>query len=679
MSRAATTAMRFAVGIGLAASVVPTAALADADGGARSVFAVGAGNRALAMGGAFVSISDDASAPVWNPGGLGFVQRMELQGTHASVGLIDLDEEFASFAMPSWRWGAAALSFRRFAVEGIEPRDDRNAIIGPDIADHESELKLSYGRSIADAWSVGGALSFRRHSLSGFTASGVGFDLGAISRPGLALGKDGEWATRLQVGAVVRNAVEPKIRLDREEVSDPATFQVGASYRYDLPHEIDVLGALDVEKSSKSAWSPLAGIEVGVLGHLALRTGWNPDRWTAGAGVQWRGVAVDYVLEDNELDTVHRLGVGLSFGLTVEESRVAALHAEEEAFRTRLAESFERRQHERIEELLRSAASLREANLDDDALEILAAVLALEPGHEGARNLQVEILKAQAAQLESSGDFASASILFGRALALVPHDPIASEGLNRCRAESARRTARSAHIRGLFDEALDAFSAGNLRTAEARLREILAVEPTDAEAKTLLGRTRVAIDARTRTLLDQARRVLAAGLPGEAEALADEVRKLDANAAGLTELVARIRAAERGKPGASEMAKAPASPRPGTVAPKSAALSKKKQKDLADLYRRGMTAMQEGKSDDALRYWELVWLGDPEYPGVTEHLKREYLLRGLESFSRGSLDEAVLLWEKALGVDPTDEKTIGYLARAREQVSRSREILGTKP
>ncbi len=667
----------------IAAFFLPASAFADADGGGRSVFAVGAGNRALAMGGAYVAISDDASAPVWNPGGLGFVQRMELQGSHASLGLIDVDEEFVSFALPSWRWGAAALSFRRFAVEGIEQRDDRNAVVGGDIDDEESEMKLSYGRGIGDAWSVGGALKVHRHSLAGFSASAVGLDLGVLARPGLALGKEGEWATRLRAGIAVRNAVEPKIRLDREEVSDPATVQVGASYRHDFPHSITALGALDVEKSSKSAWSPLAGIEVGVLEHLALRTGWNPDRWSAGAGVEWRGVKVDYVLEDNELDTLHRIGISLSFGLTVEESHLAAVRAEEEAFRARLAESFERRQKERVDELLRSAEALREADLEDDALEILAAVLALEPGHEGARTLQVEILKGQAAKLESSGDFASASILFGRALVLVPDDPDATTGLNRCRAEGARRAARSERIRTLFDEALDAFSAGNLRTAQERLRSILEVEPGDSEAKTLLARTRVAIDARTRGLLDQARRVLAAGLPGEAESLADEARKLDANAPGLAELVARIRAAERTKstPTAPSKATLLASPTPpaGAIAPKSAAVSKKKQKDLADLYRRGMTAMQEGRTDDALHYWELVWLGDSEYPGVAEHLKREYLLRGLESFSRGSLEEAILLWEKALGVDPKDEKTIGYLARAREQMSRSREILGTKP
>ena len=76
-------------------------------------------------------------------------------------------------------------------------------------------------------------------------------------------------------------------------------------------------------------------------------------------------------------------------------------------------------------------------------------------------------------------------------------------------------------------------------------------------------------------------------------------------------------------------------------------------------------------------YWELVWLADPAYMNVADFLKREYLLRGLESFSRGHLEDAVELWEKALKVDPADEKTLGYLQRAREQQMRTREILGS--
>src|SRR5436309_11514578 len=48
----------------------PLAASAAEDAGTRSVFAQGAGNRAVGMGGAFVGVADDASATMWNPAGL---------------------------------------------------------------------------------------------------------------------------------------------------------------------------------------------------------------------------------------------------------------------------------------------------------------------------------------------------------------------------------------------------------------------------------------------------------------------------------------------------------------------------------------------------------------------------------------------------------------------------------
>lgn len=669
----------------------PAAAIAEQDGGSQSVFAFGAGNRALAMGGAFAGVADDASASIWNPAGLGLLQQRELQVSHASVGDVDMDEQYASIAIPSWKWGGASATFRRFAVGGIEGRDDRNAIVPGEISDHQSEIKLSYGHELGEAWSVGGSFNVRRQSLAGFSTTGVGVDLGAIAKPGAFFDRESGWASRVRVGLALMNVVEPTLRLAQDEITDPILLRAGASYRHDW-NKVSLLSALDFEKSAKTGGMAKLGLESTVLEVLALRAGWNEGGWAAGAGVRWKGAAVDYVLEENEIETVHRFGLSYGFGLSVEESRQASLREEEERFRARLAESFESRQNERIAELLRSARAHLETKSYDEAMQILAAVVALDPGHAEARALQVECFKSEGAELEQAEDFANASILFRRALAIDPEDSTALAAHDRCRAENARRAARSEHIRELFDASLDAFSTGNLRKAEDQLRAILEVAPDDEEAKTLLRRTRVAIDSRARDLLEQANRVLDAGLPTEAEALADEVLALNPRASGLAELLQKIRRyeliehekeqeAERGK---AEEAKrleegAEASAPTVAIAPKLPALSKKKQKDLADLYKRGMTAMEEGRLDDALRYWELVWLGNPEYEGVADHLKREYLLRGLESFSRGSLDEAILLWEKALNVDPKDEKTIGYLARAREQLSRSREILGEKP
>jgi tetratricopeptide (TPR) repeat protein len=100
-------------------------------------------------------------------------------------------------------------------------------------------------------------------------------------------------------------------------------------------------------------------------------------------------------------------------------------------------------------------------------------------------------------------------------------------------------------------------------------------------------------------------------------------------------------------------------------------------KELDLLYRRGLAAMQQGRSDEAIRFWELVWSSSPRHAQVADYLKREYLTRGMEAFARGQLDEASAFWRRALRVDPTDARASGYLERAQKQLSRTREILGS--
>jgi cytochrome c-type biogenesis protein CcmH/NrfG len=92
-----------------------------------------------------------------------------------------------------------------------------------------------------------------------------------------------------------------------------------------------------------------------------------------------------------------------------------------------------------------------------------------------------------------------------------------------------------------------------------------------------------------------------------------------------------------------------------------------------------MAAFEEGRLEDAIRFWEIVWAADPEYPGVGESLKREYLTLGIEAFASGRLELAVSNWEKVLRLDPSDDRASGYLARAHQQLSQIRRIAEGAP
>jgi cytochrome c-type biogenesis protein CcmH/NrfG len=65
----------------------------------------------------------------------------------------------------------------------------------------------------------------------------------------------------------------------------------------------------------------------------------------------------------------------------------------------------------------------------------------------------------------------------------------------------------------------------------------------------------------------------------------------------------------------------------------------------------------------------------PTYKKLAEYLKREYLIRGMDSFASGKVDQALVYWEKALDVDPQDQRATSYILRARTQQARTREIM----
>jgi tetratricopeptide (TPR) repeat protein len=655
-----------------------------------SVFAYGAGNRALALGGTFTAISDDASAPVWNPGGLGFVERRELQASGASLYGLDANEEYASIVIPSWRWGAAAFTFRRLAVNGIEHRDDRGHLFPDELTDRETEFALSYGRAISEEWSLGGSIKVRRHSLADFSGTGIGLDVGILGRPAVVISPEAPWADRLTWGLSVLNAIEPSLKHDQESSSDPVRVRTGLAYTQPLPGQMSVLAAVDLEKTKDASADVHAGLEMRVHPLLALRGGVNDGTLNAGAGIRWRHYAVDYVLEDNDIEIVHRFGVTLGFGPTVQEMQALHERAEEEKYRKRFAASFEKQRTDQVSELIRQAQAHLTAERFDEALELVAAASALAPDSESGKNLKSQVLLAKAEAVERAGNFTEASILYGRALAIDPGELFAEAGVARCRAESDRRAARSLQVQDLFSASLDAFTKGELPAARTKLGQLLTMQPDDHEARRMLNRTNQAIRMRSENLLGQAGRFLRLGLLKEAENLVEEARALEPSAKGIATMTARIRKAEAAAVVHAHPVSRPSLPKPGagvkTVsedqtptsrpAVKPPVLSKKARKELETLYRRGVQAIDAGRPEDALHYWELVWLSSPDFENVADYLKREYLMRGLEAFTGGSLAEAVGYWEKALKIDPEDRTTVGYLKRVHEQMSMSVQIFG---
>jgi tetratricopeptide (TPR) repeat protein len=651
---------------------VPATTWAGDDGGGRSVFGYGAGNRALGLGGAYGAIANDASAVLWNPGGLGLVTRPGMEVTQTSYYGLEMSEQYASLVFPHWRLGSASITFRRFGVSGIEERDERNALLSDDLSDSETELLLGYGRRLGRAWSIGGAVKLRRHALAGFNDSGVGLDLGVVLHPFAIFRPGGTMDERLAVGLSVRNAVQPELRLLQEQVTDPTGVRLGAAYLLPVFGRQTLLAAVDIEKTIDMDARIHSGLEYAVHPLLTLRMGVSDGSLTAGTGIGWHGVAVDYTFEQNEIENVHRVGATVSFGRTVEQSRLAALEARENELRARLDASFAQRQSARVTELLEDADAASAAGRCQDALYTLSVAAALDPGNEAAARRRVDCLVELGKQAEYARDHAAAMLSYSEALAIDPGHEGARWGYDRSRAESDRLAARTEERRRQFAAAMDAFMDQRFVEARSGFSTILASTAEDEEAAEMLARTEHAIDRMAKDLVEQADRFLGWGQLNEAERAIDQAEALLPGAEGVAALRKRLaRARTR-----AQVPDTGPSTTPTPDVPVAKVVTDEQRREAGRLYKQAIDAVSQRRSDDAIRYLELVWTIDPDYQRVADHLKREYLTRGMEFFADGELDKAVDLWERVLRVDPSDERARGYLTRAREQATRTREILG---
>jgi tetratricopeptide (TPR) repeat protein len=386
---------------------------------------------------------------------------------------------------------------------------------------------------------------------------------------------------------------------------------------------------------------------------------------------------MDYAFEDHTLGAVHRIGFGFGFGSTVDDSRLAARKAEQDAVEARLNDAFQKRQEDQVATLLTRADDLRAAGSFEEAAQLLSTAAVIDPERADLTARLGVCLRERGSQLESSGDLAQAQLAFGRALAVNPADSLALAGEQRCQAASDSKAARSSDLREQFRVAMEAFASDDVVKARRGFQSILAVEPADTEAVIMLRRTEQAADRRVRTLLEQADAQIREGRLDAADESIDGARAIAPGSSRIASSAAALARARTRSPESARPVVAPTPSAPATAA--RSALTLRERREIADLYRRGLQAMKERRTDDAIRYWELVWSKDPGHENVAEFLKREYLARGMEAFARGRLDEAVSLWERAVRVDPKDARARGYLARAQKQMERTREILGGSP
>jgi hypothetical protein len=173
---------------------------------------------------------------------------------------------------------------------------------------HEISASAACAGRPAEGLMLGAVLNYHQLAIVGYGNSGVlGLDVGAAARVGESV----------MIGAAAFHVNQPRFgRTLKERL--PIVLAVGASCVLDSA----VILAADIRRDARSQFCLRVGLEWRALAFLALRvgTGSDPESFSAGVGITWRGAAFHYAA------ALHPdLGMTHTISLTANISSVAEL------------------------------------------------------------------------------------------------------------------------------------------------------------------------------------------------------------------------------------------------------------------------------------------------------------------------------------------------------------------
>ncbi len=292
----------------------PLQAVADGpSGGDPGAFLrLGEGARLKAMGGAGGALLGEPWQLVINPSATIYAVGKGARVTH---GLLFMDTDFQGlgYLHPVWgvgTIGAAALNVRSTDYERRGPDDDDYTTPGPSFDVRQSALALGLSRELS-GWGVSAGLGFGikvvQESVDDRTGTGIFFDVSAAYRPVIPYLHG--YLTPLTLSVTGRNVFGTGIKLGASKVRYPVGLDAAAAYQI-RPIRLTVL--TDVELVQDHGTRLRVGGEVWPVDELAIRLGHGGDEWTAGVGVVWRSLALDYAFAWHEyLEDTHRVSLGL--------------------------------------------------------------------------------------------------------------------------------------------------------------------------------------------------------------------------------------------------------------------------------------------------------------------------------------------------------------------------------
>lgn len=271
----------------------------------------GIGGRALAMGGAYYGVSDDASAAYWNPAGLAQLQRKEVTTMQATL-FQSTKLTYMGYAHPTKGGGTFSLAITQLANTGFEQVDAvfnpntgeaQTITTGGSFADQQQAMTLAWGKNVTETVYFGMAGKQVTRQLGGSSDNFKSLDIGAMKFMGnsyrLGFGLTNVFAQR-------NGDTDDKL---------PVTIKLGNSLRL---FKDRLTMAADVQKVLNGDTDMRFGGEYWVSRWFAFRFGLlglpRIQETDFGFGLNFRSFGIDIAQGIHDLGSSTRMSATFRFG-----------------------------------------------------------------------------------------------------------------------------------------------------------------------------------------------------------------------------------------------------------------------------------------------------------------------------------------------------------------------------
>ena len=380
---------------------------------AESAFIDRGGVRPMGMGGAFVALADDSSAVMFNPAGLGQIEKVQMAAAYdmlyAGLGDGSLGRGFVSYIQPSQYYGAFALNLALLHTPLYK----------------ETTITFGYGKSLGRAYlglnTKGLFTSFKENVYTqidplfsnGTSTNGVALDLGLLYK----------LTDNVSFGLAALNVNQPNMALGEDaEAKVPFVLQTGIALKLGNTVPTIDLTYRNKELRDKQDINLHVGIESWLANNnIALRGGMNFYDMALGASYVFnRGEKVDAQLdyafryplsfkEDaiSDIYGSHQFSLNIRFGGLAAASEVAA-------------EKIERAPSE-ANKLMNGIMDYKKEGKYEEGIELCNEILKMRfddaPGYHMEAHMQMGDM------LKQLGRYDKALDSFQAAVKMAPQDP----------------------------------------------------------------------------------------------------------------------------------------------------------------------------------------------------------------------------------------------------------------